>query len=108
MHQDLPPERPNVLGSASLVLGIASLALVFGIGLCALTGAAQDWLRLVGTPLFVCGGSSAFLGALGAALGVAGLFGRGRPRNTAVVGLILGLLGLCLFLALLNALGGGG
>jgi hypothetical protein len=97
--------HPNTLGNASLGLGIASAALVFGIGLCALTGVAQQWIQMVGTPLFVCGGSSAFLGFLGVILGVAGLFGKGRARATAIVGLVLGLAGLCMFfstLALVN------
>jgi hypothetical protein len=66
MPQD---QHPNILGNASLGLGIASAALVFGIGLCALTGITKKWINLVGTPLFVCGGSSAFLGFLGATLG---------------------------------------
>lgn len=103
-----PPERPNTLGNASLGLGIASLALVFGIGLCALVGAQQGWLRVAGTGLFVCGGSSAFLGLLGAGLGLGGLFGEGRARVTAVAGLLLGLAGVCLFFGVLAALGGGG
>ena len=34
------PQQPNALGNASLALGILSLTLVFGIGLCALTGVA--------------------------------------------------------------------
>ena len=46
-------QRPNPLGTASLVLGITSAALVFGIVLCAWTGIAQNWIRLAGTPLFV-------------------------------------------------------
>ena len=97
------PQQPNTLGTASLALGIASLSLVFGIGLCALTGAQQGWLKAAGTPLFVCGASSAFLGVLGAVLGIAGLFGANRPRATAIVGLLLGLAGLCLFLAAVGA-----
>jgi len=92
---------PNPLGNASLGLGIASAALVFGIGLCALTGVAQQWIPVVGTPLFVCGGSSSFLGFLGAVLGLAGLFGKGRSRATAIAGLVLGLIGVCLFLVTL-------
>jgi hypothetical protein len=99
------PQGPNPLGNASLVLGIASSALVFGIGLCALTGVTQNWLRLAGTPLFVCGGSSAFLGLIGFVLGVAGLFGKDRSKNTAIVGLILGLIGACMFFAFLSAIG---
>jgi len=46
-------DKPNPLGNASLGLGIASAALVFGLGLCAIVGAQQGWLGLVGTPLFV-------------------------------------------------------
>jgi hypothetical protein len=99
--------QSNPLGNASLVLGVLSVALVFGIGLCALTGITQKWIQLVGTPLFVCGGSSAFLGFLGLVLGVAGLFGGNRSKATALVGLILGLTGICLFLILLRQAGGG-
>jgi hypothetical protein len=98
-------QHPNALGNASLGLGIASLALVFGIGLCAVTGVAQQWIQLVGTPLFICGGSSAFLGLIGAGLGIAGLFGKGRSRATAIVGLILGFLGICLFVTVLTLVG---
>jgi len=90
-------QQSNILGNASLGLGIASAALVFGIGLCALTGVTQKWIQLVGTPLFICGGSSAFLGLLGAILGVAGLFGKGHSRAASIVGLVLGLGGMCLF-----------
>ena len=99
------PKQPNPLGNASLALGIASAALVFGIGLCAWTGVTQNWIRLAGTPLFVCGGSSAFLGFLGAILGVAGLFGKNKSRATAIVGLILGSIGACMFFAFLSAIG---
>ena len=63
-------KQPNTLGNASLGLGIASAALVFGIGICAITGAAQDWLKIAGTPLLVCGASSAFLGFLAFILGL--------------------------------------
>ena len=101
-------QQPNTLGKASLGLSIASLVLVFGIGLCALVGAAQGWVQLLGTPLFICGASSAFVGIIGAILGFAGLFGANRSRATAIVGLILGLAGVCLFVAVLMALGGGG
>ncbi|MBM3152383.1 MAG: hypothetical protein FJZ96_09330 [Chloroflexi bacterium] len=95
------PRQPNPLGNASLGLGIASLALVFGIGLCALTGVTQQWIQLVGAPLFVCGGSSAFLGFIGAILGLAGIFGKEHARATAIAGLALGLGGICLFAAVL-------
>lgn len=100
-----PPNQPNTLGNASLVLGILALSLVFGIGICALTGAAQGWVQIAGTPLLICGASSAFLGLLGAVLGLAGLFGANRSRATAIVGLLLGLSGICLFVVFLGALG---
>ncbi|MFC1878853.1 hypothetical protein ACFLZW_02960 [Chloroflexota bacterium] len=100
-----PPPQPNTLGNASLVLGILAVSLVFGIGICALTGASQGWVQIAGTPLLVCGVSSSFLGLLGAILGLAGLFGANRSRATAIVGLLLGLTGICLFVAFLGALG---
>ena len=106
MSQSPAPQQPHTLGNASLELGIISTALVFGIGLCALTGVAQNWVRLVGTPLFICGGSSAFLGFLGGVLGLAGLFGQNRSRATAIIGLLLGFGGICLFLAILANVGG--
>jgi hypothetical protein len=84
-------QQPNTLGKASLALSIASLVLVFGIGLCALVGTAQGWAAALATPLFVCGASSAFLGFVGAILGFAGLFGANRSRATAIVGLALGM-----------------
>lgn len=99
------PKQPNPLGNASLALGVVSAALVFGIGLCAWTGVAQNWIRLAGTPLFVCGGSSAFLGFLGFILGAAGLFSKDKSKATAIVGLILGLVGACMFFAFLSAIG---
>lgn len=95
----------NILGNTSLGLGIASAVLVFGIGLCALTGVTQQWIQMVGTPLFICGGSSAFLGFLGVILGVVGLFSKNRSRATAVVGLILGSAGVCLFFIVLVFVG---
>jgi len=99
------PQQPNSLGNASLALSIISMALVFGIGLCALTGVAQNWIQIAGTPLFVCGSSSAFLGFLGVVIGLAGLFGKDRSRATSIVGLVLGLIGICMFLAVLRAIG---
>lgn len=98
------PQGSNPLGNASLALGIASAALVFGIGLCAWTGVAQNWIRLAGTPLFICGGSSAFLGFLGFVLGI----GKNKPRATAIVGLFLGLIDACMFFAFLSAVGTAG
>jgi hypothetical protein len=98
-----PPERPNSLGKASLVLGILSISFVFGIGLCALVGLRQGWLGYLATLLYVCGTSSAFLGLVAAGLGMGGLFGRNRARAVAVAGLVLGLLGICLFIGVLAA-----
>lgn len=107
MSESPTPEKPNPVGNASMYLGIASCALVFGIALCAWTGLGQGWIRLAGTPLFVCGGASAFLGFLAAVLGVTGLFGPRRSRTIALVGLILGILGACMFLGFLGAIAGG-
>ena len=101
------PERPNTLGNASLWLGILSSTLVFGIGTCALSGLNQGWIALAGTPLYVCGASSAFLGFLAVILGGAGLFGKGRSRATPIVGLILGFVGFCLFFAFVSAIQNG-
>jgi hypothetical protein len=99
--------QPNTIGNVSLGLGVASLALVFGIGLCALVGSQQGWLPVLGTVLYICGSSSAFLGLIGVFLGLAGLFGSNRSKITAIVGLILGLGGICLFFGALQAAGGG-
>lgn len=107
MSQTPGPQQPNTVGNASLALGIVSAALVFGIGLCAVTGLKQNWIRLAGTPLFICGASSAFLGLLGVILGITGLFGRDKPRAAAIAGVILGLVGLCLFFGILRGIGGG-
>ena len=102
--RQLTNQPSNTLGNTSLGLGIASAALVFGIGLCALVGAQQGWLRAGGTILFVCGASSAFLGLIGAFTGVGGLFGSQRSKATAIVGLILSTLGMCLFFGILGAI----
>ena len=61
----------------------------------------------MGTPLYVCGASSAFLGLIGVVLGVVGLFGKGKRRTAAISGLLLGLLGICLFIGVLSAVGAG-
>ena len=98
-------QQTNTLGSASLGLGLASAALVFGIGLCALVGAQQGWLWLTGTVLFVCGASSAFVGLLAAILGFGGLFGANRSKAAAVVGLVMGVLGMCIFVWVMTAFG---
>jgi hypothetical protein len=108
MSEGSQPLQPNTLGRASLALGITSLALVFGIGLCALVGVQQGWIRMLATPLYVCGASSAFLGLIGGVLGVAGLFGANRSRAAAIAGACLGPAGVCLFLGVLAAVGRGG
>ena len=89
-------------------LGIVSAALVFGIGLCALSGLNQRWILLAATPLYVCGASSAFLGILAVILGFTGLFAHGRSRTTAAAGLLLGFIGLCLFFVVLAFVKRGG
>ena len=106
MQPPTPPQT-NTLGNAGLGLGITSAALVFGLGLCALVGAQQGWLAAAGTLLFVCGASSAFLGLLGVIISAGGLFGANRSRATAIVGLVLSLIGLCLFFAILGRFQGG-
>ncbi len=108
MAETKPPQQPNTVGNASLALGIISAALVFGIGLCALSGVGQGWIRLAGTPLWVCGASSAFLGFLAVILGAAGSIGKNRSRATSIAGFVLGLLGSCLFIIFLNLVARGG
>ena len=103
---DTSTQQPNTLGNASLGLGIASISLVFGIGLCALVGLRQGWIQAAGTPLFVCAASSAFLGLLAAVLGIGGLLGAKRSKASAILGLLLGLGGVCLFAAVLGQAGG--
>ena len=104
MDDRAPQQQPNTLGNTSLVLGIFAVSLVFGIGLCALVGLQQEWLKVAATALFVCGASSAFLGLLGFVLGIGGLLGGNRSRATAIAGLILGASGICLFLMILSAI----
>jgi hypothetical protein len=98
MQEQPPASSSNPLGNASLALGIASSALIFGMAVCAMTGVRQGWIRLGATPLFVCGASTAFLGLLAVVVGAAGLFGKHRSRGTALVGIVLGGVGICLFL----------
>jgi hypothetical protein len=107
MSLDRHDSNANPLGIASLALGIVSASLVFGLAVCALTAAHQGWIRIAATPLFVCGASSAFLGVLAIIVGAAGLFGRNRARGAAIVGTVLGIVGVCLFLAAVNRSGGG-
>jgi hypothetical protein len=95
------PQQPNTLGKTSLILSVLASCFVFSIGLCAGVGKQQGWLAVVGTLLFLLGGSAAFVGLIGAFLGLGGLFT--RPRGPALVGLVLGLFTVWLFLAILNA-----
>ena len=104
MTANTSPPQPNTLGKASLILGVVSISLVFGLGLCGLVGGAQ--VPGVATLLFVCAASSAFLGLVGAVLGFSGLFGVNRQRSTAIIGLVLGLGGVCLFMVILSAVQG--
>ncbi|HLE23665.1 MAG TPA: hypothetical protein VI701_05085 [Anaerolineales bacterium] len=108
MQEKAPVSTPNPLGNASLALGIASSSLVFGLAVCALTAVRQGWIRLGATPLFVCGASGAFLGLLAVVVGAAGMFGASRSRGTAIVGIVLGLIGICLFLGAAGQAAGGG
>lgn len=106
MEENTSPQQPNSLGKASLILGIVSISLVFGIGLCAFVGLQQGWLRIASTALYVCGTSSAFLGLLGLGLGIGGLLGKNRTKATAIAGLLLGLSGVCMFIGILNTIQG--
>lgn len=87
-----------------MALGIVSTSLVFGIGFCSLVGLEQGWLPVGATVLYVCGASSAFLGLLAVVLGGIGLFGKNLRRTAAIVGMLLGLAGMCLFFGVLAAL----
>lgn len=98
------PSEGNALGRFSLAVGIVAATLVFGAILCAAAGVAQGWLRLVATPLYICTATTVFLALIGILLGVAGLFGRGQRRGTAVAGLALSLLAVCMFLFALSRL----
>jgi len=97
-------KQSNTVGNASMALGIVSAALVFGIGLCAFVGQNQGWLPVGATLLYVCGASSAFLGLLAVILGAVGLFGRDLRRTAAIVGILLGASGICLFFGVIAAL----
>lgn len=107
MDDRTPSASSNSLGNASLALGIVSAALVFSLALCAWTAVRQGWIRIGATPLFVCGGSSAFLGLLAVIVGAAGLFGSRGSRATAIIGILLGLTGICLFFGAAGQVGGG-
>lgn len=103
MSHDESPLRPNPLGKASLILSILSICFVFSVVLCAGVGKEQGWLRAVSTLLFLFGGTFAFVGLIGAALGLGGLFGRRIPRGAAIAGLLLGVCSVLMFLAAVKA-----
>ena len=67
-------------------------------------GGGAAGLAAGGTVLFVCGASSAFLGLIGDYTGAGALFGSQRSKATAIVGLSLSLLGMCLFFGVLGAI----
>jgi hypothetical protein len=58
--------------------------------------------------LFVCGGASAFLSILAFIIDLGGLFGGHKARATAIAGLALGLIGVCMFLLFLYLIARGG
>jgi len=105
-------ERPPItdkatLSNFSLGLGIASAALVFGIGFCSLVGAQQGWIFSPGGTLaYICGTSSAFLGFIAMLLGGAALIAKETTRTAAAMGVVFGGLGICMFLFALAAIGG--
>jgi hypothetical protein len=99
--RDDQPSHPNTLGKTSLFLSIPALSLVFCTGLCAGIGKEQGWLAKAGVLLFVFGATSAFVGLISAFIGLIGVFV--RPRATAIVGLVLGMVAVLLFGAVLNA-----
>jgi hypothetical protein len=99
--------QADTLGRAGLWIGIAAATLVFGIIVCANVGVAQGWIQAVSTPLFICGTTTAFLGLVGALVSLGGLLSKAERRAPAIIGLILGLLALCMFIGALARLGGG-
>ncbi len=98
-------ESSGTLGKASLGLGIASSGLVFGIGLCAVTGIQGGWVGPLISPLYICGASSAFLGVLGVLTGFGGALTAKKNRVVALIGAALSGLGVCLFFGFLSAIG---
>jgi riboflavin transporter FmnP len=103
MNQSPTPPQSNLLGAASLVLGVLASSCVVSVGLCAGVGQQQGWLGKAGGALLIVGGTAAFVGAVSALLGLGGLFGRNRSRAAALFGLILGVVAAVLFLAIVNA-----
>lgn len=103
MNESPTPRQSNVLGAASLVLGVLACSCVVSVGLCAGVGQQQGWLGAAGGALVIVGGTAAFVGAVSALLGLGGLLGRNRSRAAAIFGLILGIVAAVLFLAILNA-----
>lgn len=91
------PERSNTLGKASLILSIISLILVFFVGSCVSTVKSQGGnVNNVKPFVMLFGGTFVLIGVIGVGLGIAGLFGKDRPRATAIMGLIFGILTLIL------------
>ncbi len=90
-------KEPNTLGKASLVMGILGSIAVFFVALCAGVAQQQGWLPVVGTLLFIFGGTAMFVGLISTLLGFLGLFGRNRSRATAVAGLVLGIITVLIF-----------
>lgn len=95
------PQQSNTLGKTSLFLSVPAITRVFCTGLCAGLGHQQGWLARVGVLLFLFGATFAFVGLISAFIGLVGVFV--RPRATAIVGCVLGLLTVLLFAAILNA-----
>jgi hypothetical protein len=90
-----PPERSNTLGKMSLILGIISLILLFFVGSCVNIfkdrGGNVDSVKPL-VQLF--GGTFALIAIIATGLGIGGLFGRNRPKATAVMGLFFGAVSL--------------
>jgi len=99
------PKESNTLGNFSLGIGVLTATTIFGVILCTAAGIAQRWIQIAGVPLFICASTVAFLGLIGIFLGVIGLFGANKPRGTAIAGLVLSVLTICMFLAALSSLG---
>lgn len=97
----------NTLGNYSLAIGVLTATTIFGAILCTAVGLQQGWLRVAGTPLLICAGTTVFLALVGILLGVIALFNKGQPRSAAIAGLVLCALAVCMFLATMARLGGG-
>lgn len=102
MSQDAStPERPNPLGKASLILGILSVILTFFVGSCVNLIKSQGGnVQAVRPMVELFGGTFALIGLLAAVLGVGGLFGKKRPRASAIAGLLLAVVALLIAAAI--------